>query len=200
VLSIEVIMKLDKQEITLIGELVRNPRLSDNQLAKISSVPLKTINRKRKKLEQAGIINYLVAINNSPEGTEDFSATVLYIIRFKYGIFRKQFLDRITNQQINPIEIKHLRYTWLGEQDGRLVLILMIESRLSSDILEIFNVEVLGKLRSTFGHDIIEATQTIPITTELVCLHNYSIPRNMANGRIRDDWPRDLLFVSDSFK
>jgi DNA-binding Lrp family transcriptional regulator len=193
-------MKLDNQEIALLTELVRDPRLSDNKLSRLTKIPLKTINRKRKKLEQDGIINYMVCINQGLKGTEDFSATVMYKIRFKYGIYRKQFIDSITNLQMGPIEIKHLKYAWLAEQDGRLVLILVIESRLPTDILEIFNVEVLGRLKSILGGDFIEETSAIPLTAELITLHNYFIDSNMINGRIRPDWPRELSFISDSFK
>lgn len=190
-------MILDEHEKMLVRELIINPRLSDNRLSRITGIPLKTINRKRKRLEHLGVLNYHISLNNGPEGTEDFTSTVMHILRFKYGIFRKQFMDSFQHIPVNIKDIQHIRYLWLGEQDGRLVVVMILESRQSVDILEIFNVEVLGKIRSAVGPDSVQETITIPITAELALLHNYAPARNMLHGKVRPDWPKDLVFVTD---
>ena len=41
---------LDKKEKLIIKELVKNPRISDNQIAKNTGLAVKSVNRKRKKL------------------------------------------------------------------------------------------------------------------------------------------------------
>jgi DNA-binding Lrp family transcriptional regulator len=183
-------MKLDEQEQSICRELIRNPRLSDNQLAKKSGVPLKTVNRKRKRLEQSGTLSYLTLLDNSQVGTSDFSATVLFMIKFRHGIYRKQLLD--ISPPVTANIIKHTRFTWLGEQDGKVVLIFMIESRHHEDILEIFNADVIPSIRNYLGHDAIEQTTTLPITREILLLHNYVVQPGKP-GFV----PVEPVFVSD---
>ena len=45
---------LDEQERMIVRALVRDPRLSDNQIGKLTGVPTPTVRRKRKRLEAAG--------------------------------------------------------------------------------------------------------------------------------------------------
>ena len=51
-------IKLDEQEQKIIKELIRDPRISDNQIGRNTKIPVKTVNRKRKNLEQRNIISY----------------------------------------------------------------------------------------------------------------------------------------------
>ncbi len=193
-------MKLDKYDKTIAQELVINPRLSDNKISRITEIPLKTVNRKRKRLEEKGIISYHAFINNGPDGTEDFTASVMYIIKFRYGIYRKQFLSAFQKMELTGIDTKHISFQWLGEKDGQLILLLMIESRQPTDILEIYNVEIVSKIGKSLGQDAISDTIAIPISTTLSLLHNYLPGRNMENGLIKKAWPKELVFVSDLIK
>ena len=92
-------------------------------------------------------------------------------------------------------DIKHINLKWLGEKDGHLILILILESRKYSDILEIYNVEIFNKITKILGLDAIVKTTTIPITTTLTFFHNYEPLTNMKNGKIKEDWPRDMIFA-----
>ena len=50
--------KLDNQEIKIVKALIRNPRISDNQIGLRTGVPIRTVNRKRKKMEEKGLLKY----------------------------------------------------------------------------------------------------------------------------------------------
>ncbi len=188
---------LDNYEKSILKELVVNPRLSDNKIAQLTKIPVKTVNRKRKGLEKRGIIKYIAAVNNSTEGTDDFGASIMYIIKFRYGVYRKQFLDAYHGVPLSENEIKHISFKWLGEKDGRLILILILESRKYSDILEIYNVEIISKINKFLGPNLIEDTTTIPITSMLSFFHNYEPLINMPKEKIKEHWPRSMVFVSD---
>ena len=46
------------QERRIIRNLIKNPRISDNKISKITGIPTITVNRKRKKLEAEGLLHY----------------------------------------------------------------------------------------------------------------------------------------------
>ena len=189
--------KLDKYDRAIIQELIVNPKLNDNKISGLTKIPVKTVSRKRKKLEEEGIINYMVSVNYKAEGTGDFEASIMYIVTFNYGIYRKRFLDGYKNLNFSEKDSKHINFKWLGEKDGHLILILIIESNKFSDILEIYNVEILGKLNSILGPNCIKETSTIPITTPLTYFHNYELLKNIKNGMIKEHWSKNMIFVSD---
>lgn len=188
--------QLDEREKAVILELIRDPRISDNQIAKKTKIPVATVNRKRKNLEKDGILNYYSYINNWKNGTEVFGARQLYIIKLKYGITRKQFLDIFSKpEKITPLFAKHVLSCYAGEINGQLAIIYIIESRLDTDILEIFNAEIVPELGQAFGKDAIQETISIPITNSLTILHNYQA-FNMENGKLKKNWPHDKIFVA----
>ena len=51
-------MELDEQEQLIIKALIKDPRMSDNNIGKLTKVPIRTVSRKRKKLEQENKIEY----------------------------------------------------------------------------------------------------------------------------------------------
>ena len=88
-------IQIDEQEAKIISELVKNPRVSDNQISKNTKIPVMTANRKRKKLEEKGLIRYFTTINTDDDGAEGLLAKELYIIKFKIGLTQKEFLSKI---------------------------------------------------------------------------------------------------------
>ena len=56
-------MEFDEQEQLIIKALIKDPRMSDNNIGKLTKVPIRTVSRKRKKLEQESKINYYVSVN-----------------------------------------------------------------------------------------------------------------------------------------
>ena len=80
-------MEFDEQEKLIIKALIKDPRMSDNNIGKLTKVPIRTVSRKRKKLEQNNEINYYVSINPKSK------ARHLYSIKFKIGITKKNLIE-----------------------------------------------------------------------------------------------------------
>jgi len=86
--------ELDNQEKSILKELVKDPRISDNQIALKTGIPVKSVNRKRKNLESERILSYHTRIDNNTEGTGIFGARRMYTILFDYGISRQMLLNK----------------------------------------------------------------------------------------------------------
>ncbi len=184
--------ELDDQEIKIIGELVKNPRISDNQLSRNAGIPLKTVNTKRKKLEAEGLIRYYAELDNTALGTGLFGARYLYAVKLRYGITRDEFLKKLSGQRYRSVFLKHVYMKFLGEDQGSLILYLILESYHERDILEIFNAELVPFLRQLFGQDAIQETRTSLLTETLRLFHNY-LPNRMEAGKLKN--PEDGLFI-----
>ena len=69
---------------------------------------------------------------------------------------------------------KHVVSSDLGEMNGQLVFIITVESRIDTDILEIFNAEIAPMLDRHFGKGSIQESISLPLTQSLTMLHNYN--------------------------
>src|SRR5437764_633352 len=59
---------LDEQERLIVRHLIRDPRESDNGIGEATGVNVRTVGRKRQKLEQAGILGYFTHLDLSSRG------------------------------------------------------------------------------------------------------------------------------------
>ncbi|MBA3063921.1 winged helix-turn-helix transcriptional regulator [Candidatus Woesearchaeota archaeon] len=189
------IVEIDQQEKVIIRELIKNPKISDNQISKNTKVPVKTVNRKRKILEKRGIINYFTCLNNGIDGTGRFTAKQQYIITFKYGITRSSIIEKIGKEMPRLIELKHIADCSVGDKDGHAIIAMTIESRVESDIIEVFNAEILPKLKRLLGEDAVIKTDVLTFNSHFIIMHNYMPLINMRNGKIKEEWSDDLVFV-----
>ncbi len=185
---------LDDAEQKILKEIIRDPRISDNRISKITKIPVKTVNRKRKILEKEGILYYFASVNNLESGTGIFGASHLYIVHFKNGITKKQISDFLEKQEVTPHNLKHINTCLLGESNGNAVLVLQIESRREEDIVEIFNADITNELKKGFG-DCVKKVDVVRINNTIKLHHNYLLTKNIVNGKIRDEWPSNLIFV-----
>ncbi len=195
----EKLEELDAQQKKIITELIKNPRITDNQLAKKTKIPVNTVNRKRKLLENTGLLNYYTFFNTSSNGTGTFGAAHMYLLTFKAGITREQFLQKTRKErpQKFALFLKHVSFSFIGEHHGKLCVMMIIESRLESDIIEIFNAEIIPYMKSVVGQDSIEQTKSIRISSPLSLFHNYLPESNQKDGKIIESWPDSLIFVDD---
>jgi len=193
--------ELDEAEIKIVRELIRNPRVSDNQNAKQTKVPVMTVNRKRKKLEEEGLLTYYTYLNTSEEGTGIFHARQLYIIKFKSGLTRDMFLTSLFEEKrLREINSKYVVESYLGEKDGQLATMLILEARTESELLEIFNGEIIPLYKKLFGEDSIKEVMTMRVTVPIRMFHNYMPLLNMEKGKIKEEWSNDYIFVTETEK
>ena len=187
---------LDEQEIKIIKELIKDPRISDNQLGKNTKVPIKTVNRKRKLLEQEGIIRYYVSVNMGRKGTGRFGARQLHIIKFKLGITREQIINEFMQEKkVKTVFTDYIYASFLAEIEGHVAYVMIIEGKSDEDIVEVFNKEIIQSLRKNHGEDSIVSISTIRLSEPVRLFHNYLPFMNMDSGKIKKDWSTDFIFV-----
>ncbi len=189
---------LDKQEKLVVRELIRDPRISDNQIAHNTQVPLKTVNRKRKSLEETNTLTYYTYLDTTAHGTGAFTARHLYIVYLESGLTRQRVLAMVqSDAQYLYSQAKHVMFSHIGERDGRIVLVYILESRAEEDIVEIFNADIVAQIHRQLGDKSIANVEVIKLTYLHRVLHNYIPLINMKDGKLSPTWSSDLIFVDD---
>lgn len=189
-------VKIDVQECKIIKELIKNPRISDNQLSKNTGIPVMTVNRKRKRLEEEQIINYYVSVKKHQDGIGTFAARQLYIIKLKAGITRRKYIDSIEmDQKLKVFNSKFVSTTYLGEKDGHLALVIVLDAVNDHKLVDEFNGRIIEAINNKFGDDSVEEVTTTRLNDTIRMHHNYLPQMNMANGRMKEDWPEEYIFT-----
>jgi len=188
--------ELDENEVKIVRELIRNPRISDNQIAKKTKIPVMTVNRKRKKLEKQNLLRYYTSLDTGADGTGVFVAKQMYIIKFKIGITRNEYLKKVEfSNELKHFSSSYMSLSYLGEKDGHLALILILDAKTESDLVDEFNGKMVPYLKKTLGEDAIREIISTRITNTIRRHHNYLPHINMENGIMKEDWPDELIFV-----
>ena len=190
--------KLDESERLIVKSLIKNPRMSDNQIAKQTGVAVMTVNRKRKKLEEEGILQYFANLRRGENGLGLFEVSQLYIIKFRAGLTKSAYVSGLEQQtKARVFNAKFVNMSFLGEKDGHLALILLLEAPTKTKLTDEFNGYIIPFIRSCFGEHAIEEVQAIHINDIIRMHHNYIPDTNMTGGRIDDTWPEEYIFVDD---
>ncbi|MBW2974984.1 winged helix-turn-helix transcriptional regulator [Candidatus Woesearchaeota archaeon] len=188
--------ELDESETRIVRELIRNPRISDNQIAKNTKIPVMTVNRKRKLLEKEGYLKYFTSLDTGEHGTGKYKAKQMYCIKFKIGITREQFIEAVEKDQETLVfEAYYISLSYLGEKDGHLAYMCILDAETESKLMDEFNGRIIPHLKEKLGGDCIKEIITMRVTNTLRRHHNYIPMLNMENGRMKKGWPDDYIFV-----
>jgi len=189
---------LDSQEVKIVRELIKDPRMSDNKIAKKTGVPVMTVNRKRKRLEEQRLLRYYVSIDKGEFGLHIFDAKQLYIIKFKMGITRHKYMDTL---EVDPmwrmLNSRFISLAYLGEKDGHLALMIILDAPTEDQLVEEFNGKIVPFLREKLGEDSIKEVITASLDKLVRVHHNYMPAINMERGRLKKGWPDDMVFVNE---
>ncbi len=188
--------ELDEQERQIIHALIRNPRYSDNRVGALTGVPVRTVSRKRLRLEQEGILSYQTVVERQVGGTGRFTATHMLVIKFRLGITRSQIVQEIRSEP-NVINVFYelIRYSFIAETDGHIALVMVVEGASASDIAESVQGKIIPSLQKNHGRDSIVELRTIRLLDPIRREHNYLPLVNMESGFIRRDWPDEAIFA-----
>lgn len=187
---------LDEAAKKIVRSLVRDPRLSDNAISARTGVPVRTVSRRRKALEQDGRIAYFAALNMQTGGTGDFAARHLYIVKFRLGITVERILNDIRSEpKVVTVFTQLILESHVAEINGQVSLLLFIEGKDDTQIVESFQGKIVPLLLKNHGADSIQEVQTIRVLAPIRFLHNYLPDVNMHAGHLRSDWPDDGIFV-----
>jgi len=180
----------------IVRHLVRDPRESDNGIGEATGVNVRTVGRKRQKLEQAGVLSYFTHIDLSSSGTGEFNTRHLYIIKFRMGVTYNQLLEDIKREPfVRSIFTEVIFESHVAEIDGKLAMLLFIDGASDLDIVQTVQEKLIPSLRRNHGENSIEEVSTIRILSPVRVLRNYVVPVNMENGYIRKDWPDEAIYV-----
>ena len=191
--------KFDKQEENILKELIKNPRISDNQVAKNTKIPVTTVNRKRKHLEEQGFIHYYVDVSDESLERGQHNARQLYVIKLKEGITRQKYLEKIKkSENLRKVNPRYHAESFLGEKDGQFAVILIAEAKSADELIEIFNGSIIPDIKKRHGDDCISEITTTKVTFPFRMHHNYIPLFNMESGIIKKDWLNDWIFVPNT--
>ncbi len=191
--------ELDAHEKKIVKELIRNPRISDNGIGRRTKIPVMTVNRKRKQLETEGLLRYFTSFDTGIDGTGGFNAKQLYILKFKIGVTREDFLTSIEyDNKFMEFRSSYISLSYLGEKSGCLALLIIMDARSDAELVDEFNGKFIPYVKSKLGADAIEEVIVAKITHTLRRHHNYLPYKNMEKGIMKDDWPDDWIFVDQA--
>ncbi len=187
---------LDDQEKLIIRALVRDPRDSDNAIGLTTGVNIRTVSRKRQRLEEDGILSYFTHIDLSASGTGQFPVRQQYIIKFKLGVTLQRLLDDIRREpKVRSVFTESILESHIAEMDGHLAMVLIIEGESDQQLVQNVHENLIPSLRRNHGDDCIEEVQTIRLLAPVRVMRNYVMPVNMKNGYLVKDWPDEAIYV-----
>ncbi len=188
--------ELDEQERLIVRHLIRDPRESDNGIGEATGVNVRTVGRKRQRLEQAGILSYFTHLDLSTRGTGQFGARHLYIIKFRIGVTYKQLLEDIQREPfVRSIFTEIIFESHIAEIDGKLAMLLFIDGADETNIVQTVQEQLIPSLLRNHGENSIEAVNTIRVLAPVRTMRNYRQPVNMHAGYIKKDWPDEAIYV-----
>jgi DNA-binding Lrp family transcriptional regulator len=186
---------LDEQEKAIVRHLIRDPRESDNGVGELTGVNVRTVSRKRQRLEQEGILSYYADVDLSANGAGQFNARHLYIIKFRIGITFKQIVDEIRKEPSTTVFTESTYESHIAEIDGKVALLLFVDGDSDVDIVHRAHEELLPNLLQNHGADSIEEISTIRMLLPVRVMRNYLPLVNMKHGLMKNDWPDDAIYV-----
>lgn len=187
---------LDQQEQQILRALIRNPRLSDNKVATLTGVPVRTVSRKRACLEKEGILSYRAIVEMQPEGTGRFNTQHMVVIKFQLGITHNQIVSEIRSEpNVATVFIELIRDSNIAEIDGHTAIVMVLEGESDRDVVENLQGKIIPSLRKNHGEDSIAEVRTIRLLDPIRREHNYLPAVNVHDGKLMDDWPEDAIFV-----
>ena len=188
--------ELDEQERLIIRELIRDPRESDNAIGECTGVNVRTVGRKRQRLEQDGVLSYHTQVDLTERGTGQFTARHLYVIKFRLGVTVKQVDEDIRREPfVRSIFTEIIFESQIAEIDGNVAMLLYIDGASDGDIVQTVQEKLIPSLLRNHGEGSITEVSTIRLLKPVRVMRNYLPFVNMQDGYIRKDWPDEAIYV-----
>ena len=187
---------LDEQERAIIRALIRNPRCSDRKIGTQTGVNVKTVTRKRGRLEQEGILKYYTAVEMQANGTSRFTTQHMIIIKFELGVTRSQVVEEIRGEpNVANVFSELIRDSFIAETDGHIALVMVVEGESDSDVADSVQGKIIPSIKKNHGENSIVELRTIRLLGTIRREHNYLPLVNMADSTLDEDWPDEAIFV-----
>ena len=187
---------LDEQDRAIVRALIRNPRCSDRKISTLTGVNVKTVTRKRGRLEREGILKYYTAVEMQANGTARFATQHMIIIKFELGVTRGQVIEEIRSEpNVANVFSELIRDSFIAEIDGHIGLVMVLEGESDSDIAYNLQGKIIPSIKKNHGENSIVELRTIRLLGTIRREHNYLPLVNMADATLDEDWPNEAIFV-----
>jgi DNA-binding Lrp family transcriptional regulator len=187
---------LDEQDRAIVRALIRNPRCSDRKISTLTGVNVKTVTRKRGRLEREGILKYYTAVEMQANGTARFATQHMIIIKFELGVTRGQVIEEIRSEpNVANVFSELIRDSFIAEIDGHIGLVMVLEGESDSDIADNLQGKIIPSIKKNHGENSIVELRTIRLLGTIRREHNYLPLVNMADATLDEDWPNEAIFV-----
>jgi DNA-binding Lrp family transcriptional regulator len=187
---------LDEQDRAIVRVLIRNPRCSDRKISTMTGVNVKTVTRKRGRLEREGILKYYTAVEMQANGTARFATQHMIIIKFELGVTRGQVIEEIRSEpNVANVFSELIRDSFIAEIDGHIGLVMVLEGESDSDIADNLQGKIIPSIKKNHGENSIVELRTIRLLGTIRREHNYLPLVNMADATLDEDWPNEAIFV-----
>ncbi len=193
---IDMTQKLDSQAVKVVKALIKDPRLSDNQIGLQTGVPIRTVNRKRKKMEEEGLLRYYTELNMGADGTGRFNARHLYLVKFKLGISQSRIIKEVKEEpNVRTVFTDFIYESHIAEIKGHAALALIIEGSSDDEVNTKFNEIMVPSLEKNHGKDSIVDITTIRLGKPIRLFHNYLPMVNIVRGKINSKWGAEAILA-----
>jgi DNA-binding Lrp family transcriptional regulator len=193
--------ELDEQERLIVRTLIRDPRESDNGIGELTGVNVRTVSRKRQRLEQEGVLSYFTHVNLAASGTGQYNTRHLYIIKFRIGMTLRKLEEDIAREPfVRSIFTEFIFESHIAEVDGKIALLLFIDGESDTGIVSTVQERLIPSLLRNHGEDSIEEVSTMRLLAPVRLLRNYIPAVNMREGYLRKDWPDEAIYVGKDAK
>lgn len=187
---------LDEQERAIVRALIRDPRDSDNAIGLKTGVNVRSVGRKRQRLEEEGILSYYTHLDLSERGTGQFPIRHLYTITFRNGITHAGLVADIQREPfVRSVFTEVIFESHIAEIDGKLAMLLFIDGASEKDIVETVQGQLIPSLLKNHGENSVEEVRTIRVLSPVRMLRNYILPVNVRSGYLKPDWPDEAIYM-----
>ncbi len=190
--------ELDEQERLIARALIRDPRESDNGIGETTGVNVRTVSRKRQRMEQEGILSFFTHVDLSSSGTGQFTSRHVYIIKFRLGMTLRKIQDDITREPaVRSIFTEFIFESHIAEIDGKVALLLFVDGENDKDIFITMHEKLIPSLLRNHGENSIEEISTMRILAPNRVLRNYITGVNVKDGYLCKEWPDEAIYVGE---
>lgn len=187
--------EMDDVDRAIARELVKDPRTTDKHIRDATGIALRTVGRRRKRLEEEGLIRYSAEVDLRGRSSSHRGSRKLYIIRFRLEVSLNDVRAKVAKEP-SIVENTDIIYeSHIVEVDGRLALLIVIEGASEAAIVESVHDKLLPRLIKNHGEDAIEGISTICLLDTIRRQRNYLPSINMDGSTIKTDWPSSTLYV-----
>lgn len=184
---------LDTQERAIARALIRHPRRSDNSIAADTGVPVRTVRRKRMRLESSGRLRYYAALDTR----DTQSATQhMIILKFRLGVTRGQVEEEIRSEpNVANVFAELIRDSYLAELDGHVSLVMVLEGESDADVIDSLQGKIIPSLKKNHGEESILELRTMRVLGAIRREYNYVPNVNMDGAYLTEGWPDEAIYV-----